>query len=153
MATSVAYGYSRSRDWIQAASVTDAAVVAMPDLLTHCARPWTFEPGTPEMPLCHSRNSSGQILNPLCHSGNSGWSLLNIYLLFFRASPVVYGSSRARGSNQSCSCWPTPQPQQCQILNPLREARDQTWILMNTSCVRFCWATTTIPSHLFSKPC
>ena len=24
--------------------------------------------------------------------------------------PVAYGSSQARGSNWSCSCWPTPQP-------------------------------------------
>jgi len=32
--------------------------------------------------------------------------------------------------------WPTPQPQQCQILNPLSEARDQTRILMDTSQVR-----------------
>ena len=55
------------------------------------------------------------------------------------------------GSNWSCSCWPTPQPQQQQlgilaesltyttahsqhwILNPLHEARDQTGILMDTS--------------------
>ena len=28
------------------------------------------------------------------------------------------------GSNRSCSYWPTPQPQQCWILNPLRKARD-----------------------------
>ena len=45
--------------------------------------------------------------------------------------------------NQSCSCQPIPQPQQhgskhgssrqCQILNPLSKARDQTHILMDTS--------------------
>ena len=32
-----------------------------------------------------------------------------------------------------------------QILNSLREARDQTCILMDTSQVRFCWATTGTP--------
>ena len=30
------------------------------------------------------------------------------------------------------SCWPTLHPQQCQILNPPREARDRTHILMDT---------------------
>ena len=30
------------------------------------------------------------------------------------------------GSNQSCCCHPTPEPQQRQILNPMTEARDQT---------------------------
>ena len=51
------------------------------------------------------------------------------------------------GSNWSCSCQPTPQPQQCWIqatsvlcctfrklwiLNPLNKARDQTCIFMDT---------------------
>ena len=30
---------------------------------------------------------------------------------------------------------------QCQILNPLSKARDQTCILMNTSWACYCWAT------------
>ena len=34
---------------------------------------------------------------------------------FFKASRVTYGSSQPRGLNQSCSCWPMPQPQQCWI--------------------------------------
>ena len=34
---------------------------------------------------------------------------------------------------------------QCRILNPLRKARDQTCILMNTNQACFCWATTGIP--------
>ena len=33
----------------------------------------------------------------------------------FRVAPVAYGSSQARVSNLSCSCWPTPQPQQSGI--------------------------------------
>ena len=41
---------------------------------------------------------------------------LFIYLfLLFRAAPTAHGVSQGRGSNQSCSCWPTPQPQQCRI--------------------------------------
>ena len=55
----------------------------------------------------------------------------------FRAFPVAYGDSQARG-RIGCSCRPPPQPQQCQIraapvtytieqrqiLNPLSKARD-----------------------------
>ena len=37
---------------------------------------------------------------------------------------------------------------QCQILNPLNEARDQTLILMDTSQVRYHWATMGTPSSL-----
>ena len=33
----------------------------------------------------------------------------------FRAAPKAHGGSQARGSNRSCSCRPTPEPQQCQI--------------------------------------
>ena len=36
---------------------------------------------------------------------------------------------------------------QCQILNPLSKARSQTSILMDTSQVRYCWATVGTP-HL-----
>ena len=34
---------------------------------------------------------------------------------FFRATPLAYGSSLARGSNQSYSCQAIPEAQQCQI--------------------------------------
>ena len=37
------------------------------------------------------------------------------FFLLFRVAPMVYGCSQARGWNQSYSCWPTPQPQQCGI--------------------------------------
>ena len=35
----------------------------------------------------------------------------------------------------TCSSW------QCQILNLLSGSRDQTWVLTETSWVRYCWAT------------
>ena len=40
-----------------------------------------------------------------------------IFCLFFGggAAPSAYGGSQAKGSNWSCSCWSTPQPQQCGI--------------------------------------
>ena len=37
----------------------------------------------------------------------------SVYLFvfcLFRPVPAAYGGSQARGSSQSCSCWPTPQP-------------------------------------------
>ena len=37
------------------------------------------------------------------------------FFCLFRATPVAYGGSQARGSNWSYSCWPTPQPQQRHI--------------------------------------
>ena len=44
------------------------------------------------------------------------------------AAPAAYGSSQARVESE---LEPTPRPQQCGILNPLSEARDQTHILTN----------------------
>ena len=58
-------------------------------------------------------------------------SLLPVSFIFLRAAPMVYGGSQA---NQTCSLWPTPQPQWHRILNPLSEARDWTcvssWMLV-----------------------
>ena len=56
------------------------------------------------------------------------------FAFFFRASPVAY-EIPGMGSNQSCGCQPTPQPQQRQIHNPLSEARGGIRILMHTSRV------------------
>ena len=47
--------------------------------------------------------------------------------------------------NWSYSYQPTPQPEQCRILNPLSEARNQTCVLMVTSWIHFGWATTGTP--------
>ena len=38
--------------------------------------------------------------------------ILFLFVCFFRSAPTAYGGSQA---NQSCSRWPTPQPQLCQI--------------------------------------
>ena len=75
-----------------------------------------------------------------------------LFFCFLRAASSAYGGSQARGLIWSCSCWPTPQPQQCgilhcsswqhRILNPLNEARGETNIHMGTSRICLRWATT-----------
>ena len=95
------------------------------------------------------------------------WGVLFVYLFFilfyfclFRAAPLVYGNSQARGwiraiaaSNSNSGsepCLPpTPSSQQCQTLNPLSEARDQNHVLMNTTQVPFHWARMGTPVNLF----
>ena len=69
------------------------------------------------------------------------WDFDFFFFVFFRASPMAHGGSQM-GYNWSCSSWPPPEPQQhricdlhhspwqCQILDPLSEARDQTCNLM-----------------------
>ena len=66
--------------------------------------------------------------------------------------------------NWSCSLWPMAQLQQTQIwaclqlhhswwqhriLNPLSGARDQTWVLMDTSPIHFHWAMIGTPCNAF----
>ena len=50
-----------------------------------------------------------------------------------------------------CVCSLCHSSRQCQILNPLSGARDQTCILMDTSWVHYRWATVGPPSLLFSN--
>ena len=45
----------------------------------------------------------------------------------------------------SCLCDLQHSSRQCQILNPLNEAKDQTCILMDTSQVHYSWATMGTP--------
>ena len=80
--------------------------------------------------------------------------------VFFRAPSMAYRNSQARGwigaaaatlhhshsiVGSERNLQSTPQPRQCQILNPLREARDQTHVLMDTRWVHYCWATIGTP--------
>ena len=46
----------------------------------------------------------------------------------------------------SCICDLHHSSQQCQIPDPLREARDRTHILMDTSRIHFCCTTTETPN-------
>ena len=66
---------------------------------------------------------------------------LNFFFFdLFRAAPVAYGCSQARGRIAAVCARSEPrlQPWQCQILNPPSEARDQTCVLMDTSQGCFC---------------
>ena len=91
--------------------------------------------------------------------------LVFIYLFFglFRPVSTAYGGSQARswigavasGLHHSHSnarsephLWPTPQPRQCWILNPMSVARDWTCVLMDASQIHFLWAMTGTPPYL-----
>ena len=71
---------------------------------------------------------------------------------FFRATHVAYGGSQARNqirataaglhhSHSHARTKPASVIQQRRIFSPLSGARDQTYILMDTSRVHFCWTT------------
>ena len=59
-------------------------------------------------------------------------------------------SLRQSHSNAGSVCDLYHHPQQCQILNPLSEARDQTSNLMVPSWIRFCCTMTGTPDLIFS---
>ena len=46
------------------------------------------------------------------------------FFCFFQGCTRSIWRFPGQGSNQICSCWPTPQPQKHQILNPLIKTRD-----------------------------
>lgn len=91
-----------------------------------------------------------------CKWSQSAMKLLFYFVCFFRATPVSFGNSQARGQtgaaaeayitatakpDLSCIC----HPQQFMATldpYPLSEARNQTPILMDTSWVSYHWATT-----------
>ena len=100
------------------------------------------------------------------HKGTSYISsFLSFSLSFAFLGPAAYGNSQARGwigaaaaslryshSNARSKLHHSSQ-QQCWIPNPLREAGDQTRILMNTSQVRYHWAAMGTPLHIFRIKC
>ena len=57
-----------------------------------------------------------------------------LQLLAYATAPAILDPNRIYDQHHSS--------QQHRILNPLSKARDQTYILMDTSQVRFCCATT-----------
>ena len=86
------------------------------------------------------------------------------FCLIFRTAPAAYGSSRLRVESELqlpayTTATETQDPShvcelhhsswQHQIPNPLSKARDQTSILMDTSQIRFHWATMGTPWNIF----
>ena len=63
---------------------------------------------------------------------------LLIFFVFFRAAPTAYGSSQARGLIRAIVANLHHSSQQHQILDPLREARDRTLVLLDTSWAHYC---------------
>ena len=78
------------------------------------------------------------------------------YFSFFRATPVAYRDSQARGQMElqllahatatamrdpRCACDLHHSSRQRRILNPLSKVRDRTCVLMDASWIHFRWAT------------
>jgi len=89
-------------------------------------------------------------------------TLLHFFFLF-RAAPVAYGGSQARGpigataaAYITATARPDPnrvyklhrRSRQCRILNPLSKVRDQTRNLMVPDWICFCCATPGTPSFI-----
>ena len=92
---------------------------------------------------------------PPSHEG----TLIFYFFFLFRATPKAYGSSQAMAwirtaaaglhyshSNVGCGIWAmsvTYTPQLTATLDPLplSKARDRTCVLVDTSCIRYRWAT------------
>ena len=64
--------------------------------------------------------------------------LICISFFLFRAAPVAYGSSQARGRIGGVAAGLHHSSWQHQVLNPLSDARDRNCDHMDTSQIRFC---------------
>ena len=86
------------------------------------------------------------------------------FFFFFRFAPVAYGGSQARGRIRATApvlCHSharskprlRPKPRLLATLDPdpRNEAGDQTRILMDTSRIRFCGATTGTPGKIVKR--
>ena len=71
--------------------------------------------------------------------------MVTFFFLLFRAAPVAYGVTQARGIIRATTAGLHHSSRQRQILNPLSEARDQTPKLMVPSQICFCCATMGTP--------
>ena len=98
-----------------------------------------------------------------CCYMSSDWPLLpssSTFFFLFRVAPTTYGSSEPQLPAHTTVTATRDLSHVCdlhhssQILNPLKEARDRTRILMDTSQICFHWATMgTPPSSTFKVLC
>ena len=85
----------------------------------------------------------------VCHTGFGEAAIFTVLFYFvlfffglFRATPTAYGSSQARGQIRAAAVSLYHSSWQCQILNPLSQARDQTCNLVVPSLIHFHCAMT-----------
>ena len=102
-------------------------------------------------------SAAGVTSNLRCHRN------VILFCLFFRAAPVAYGRFQAKvewelqllayttatAMPDLSHIWDRDSLRQSQILNPLREARDWTHVLMDPSWVHYHWATRGTPALAF----
>ena len=101
------------------------------------------------------QNFKGDSFQLKQYNSGSCWHLASVILSFFfffffcllRAAPTVGSQARGRiGAEATCphhSSW------EYQVLNPLSETRDWTYVLIDASQICFCWATMGTPHQLF----
>ena len=92
------------------------------------------------------------------------FGLFLFHLLLFRVTPMTYGGSQTRGQIRAraaglCHSHSNVGSEPCLRLHhsswqrwipdPLREAKDQTHILMDTNHIQFHWATMGTPSFVY----
>ena len=88
------------------------------------------------LPMMHGSSGLGSNLchsSDLSHSSNNARPPGNFFFFSFLGPHCCIWEFPGYGSDQSCSCWPNHSSGQRQIINPLREARDRTCMLMDTS--------------------
>ena len=76
---------------------------------------------------------------------------LLLWLHLYQARDQIRGATDTAMPDLSSVCDLHHSSWQCQIFNPLSEARDQTHVLMDTSQIHFCCTTMGIPSIQFFK--
>ena len=108
---------------------------------------WIWHPSTNNKSQTHTHTHT--------HTQNKKALIYFVCLFVFQGNNHMYISRIGVESSQSFSCLLTPvtairdwshicdlhhNSQKCQVLNPLGKARDQTWVLMDTTCVCNPWS-------------
>ena len=108
----------------------------------------------------HCSCSNTGSFNPLHRAGDQTstsevtWAAVAVGFLFssLKATPAAYGSSQAWGQTGATTANPCHSSQKHRILNPWGEVRDWICILMDTSRICICLATTETPYNRILNP-